>query len=90
LGSVTDLCYQCKLCFNHCPYTPSTERLTRIEFPETLRSVFLSRSDLAVEREDKSLYARALAPEVQRRPLSSFLMAGYLMTLCYQTGRRPV
>ncbi|HKQ66695.1 MAG TPA: 4Fe-4S dicluster domain-containing protein, partial [Methylomirabilota bacterium] len=19
---VVDLCYQCKLCFNHCPYTP--------------------------------------------------------------------
>ena len=43
----------------------STERLTRIEFPETLRSVFLSRSDIAVEREDRSLYVRALAPEVE-------------------------
>ena len=43
----------------------STERLTRIEFPENLRSVFLSRSDIAVERDDKSLYIRALAPEVE-------------------------
>ena len=43
----------------------SSERLTRIEFLETLRSVFLSRSDIAVEKEDKSLYIRALAPEVQ-------------------------
>src|SRR5215471_15699504 len=43
----------------------STERLTRIEFPENLRSVFLSRSDVAVEREEKSLYIRALAPEVE-------------------------
>jgi len=43
----------------------STERLIRIEFPETLRSIFLSRSDIAVEKEDKSLYIRALAPEVQ-------------------------
>ena len=43
----------------------STERLTRIEFPENLRSVFLSRSDIAVEREDKSLYVRALAPEIE-------------------------
>ena len=43
----------------------STERLTRIEFPETLRSVFLSRSDIAVEKEDRSLYVRALAPEIQ-------------------------
>jgi hypothetical protein len=43
----------------------SMERLTRIEFPETLRSVFLSRSDIAVEREEKSLYVRALAPDVE-------------------------
>src|ERR1700756_3985458 len=43
----------------------STERLTRIEFPELLRSVFLSRSDVAVEREEKSLYVRAMAPDVE-------------------------
>jgi TraK protein len=43
----------------------STERLTRIEFPENLRSVFLSQSDIAVEREERSLYVRALAPEVE-------------------------
>jgi hypothetical protein len=43
----------------------STERLTRIEFPETLRSAFLSRSDIAVEKEDRSLYVRALAPEIE-------------------------
>jgi hypothetical protein len=43
----------------------STERLTRIEFPEILRSVFLSRSDIAVEKEEKSLYVRALAPEIE-------------------------
>jgi hypothetical protein len=42
----------------------SSERLTRIEFPETLRSVFLSRSDIGVEREERSLYVRALAPDV--------------------------
>ena len=42
----------------------STERLTRIEFPETLRSVFLSRSDIVLEKEHRSLYVRALAPEV--------------------------
>ena len=46
------------------PVAISTERLTRIEFPEILRSVFLSRSDIAVEREEKSLYVRALAPDV--------------------------
>src|SRR5713226_1970831 len=43
----------------------STERLTRIEFPEILRSVFLSRSDIAVEKENNSLYVRALAPEIE-------------------------
>jgi hypothetical protein len=42
----------------------STERLTRIEFSENLRLVFVSRSDIAVKREDKSLYVRALAPDV--------------------------
>ena len=47
------------------PISISTKRLTRIEFPEILRSVFLSRSDIAVERKDKSLYVRALAPEVK-------------------------
>jgi hypothetical protein len=43
----------------------STERLTRIEFPETLRSAFLSRSDISIEKEDRSLYVRALAPDAQ-------------------------
>jgi len=43
----------------------STERLTRIAFPENLRSVFLSRSDIAVEKEDRSLYVRALASEIE-------------------------
>jgi hypothetical protein len=43
----------------------STERLARIEFPEALRSAFLSRADIAVEKEDRSLYIRALAPEIE-------------------------
>lgn len=43
----------------------STERLTRIEFPESLRSAFLSRSDIVLEKEDRSLYVRALAPDVE-------------------------
>ena len=42
----------------------STERLTRIEFPESVRSAFLSRSDIAVEKEDRSRYGRVLAPQV--------------------------
>lgn len=43
----------------------STDRLTRIEFPETPRSVFLSRSDISIEKEDRSLYLRALLPDTQ-------------------------
>jgi hypothetical protein len=43
----------------------STERLTRIEFPESLQSAFLSRSDIVLEKEDRSLYVRALTPDVQ-------------------------
>ncbi len=43
----------------------STERLTRIGFPETPRSVFLSRSDISIEKEDRSLYLRALLPDTQ-------------------------
>ena len=46
------------------PISISTERLTRIEFAENLRSVFLSRSDIAVEKEERSLYLRALALEI--------------------------
>jgi hypothetical protein len=47
------------------PVSISAQRLTRIEFSETLRSVFLSRADIAVEREERSLYIRALAPEIE-------------------------
>ncbi len=43
----------------------STDRLTRIEFPEPLRSAFLSRSDINIEKEDRSLYLRALLPDTQ-------------------------
>ena len=43
----------------------STERLTRIEFPEPLRSAFLSCSDISIEKEDRSLYLRALLPDTQ-------------------------
>ncbi len=43
----------------------STDRLTRIEFPEPLRSAFLSRSDISIEKEDRSLYLRALLPDTQ-------------------------
>ena len=60
----------------------STERLTRIEFAENLRSVFLSRSDIGVEREERSLYVRALAPDVDD---ALFVVGGQL-----SSGVRPV
>ncbi|MEE9569143.1 MAG: hypothetical protein V3W37_07145 [Candidatus Binatia bacterium] len=43
----------------------STERLTRIEFPETPRSAFLVHSDISIEKEDRSLYLRALLPDTE-------------------------
>lgn len=43
----------------------STERLTRVEFPESLRSAFLSRPDISIEKDDRSLYLRALFPDTQ-------------------------
>ncbi len=43
----------------------STDRLTRIEFPEIPRSAFLSRSDISIEKEDRSLYLRALLSDTQ-------------------------
>ena len=40
----------------------ATERLTRIEFPEDLRSVLLARAEFGIEREGRSLFIRALEP----------------------------
>jgi glycerol-3-phosphate dehydrogenase subunit C len=31
---VVDLCYQCKLCFNHCPYTPPHR--WEVDFPRIM------------------------------------------------------
>src|SRR5207244_13346728 len=31
---VVDLCYQCKLCFNHCPYTPPHR--WEVDFPRLM------------------------------------------------------
>lgn len=50
---------------NPLPVSISNERLTRIEFPENLRSVFLGRADISIEREEKSLYLRALLADTQ-------------------------
>ena len=54
LKSVTDLCYQCKLCFNHCPYTPPHR--WEIDFP---RLMLRSRA-IETKREGQSLQDRFL------------------------------
>ena len=54
LKSVTDLCYQCKLCFNHCPYTPPHR--WEIDFP---RLMLRSRA-IQTKREGQSLQDRFL------------------------------
>ena len=66
----------------------STERLTKIEFPENLRSVFLSRSDIAVEREEKSLYIRALAPEVEDTLFAGCMQGSAPADLTAQSRKR--
>jgi len=42
---VVDLCYQCKLCFNHCPYTPPHR--WEVDFPR-----LMLRARAAVARKD--------------------------------------
>ena len=34
---VIDLCYQCKLCYNKCPYTPSDGHSFQLDFPRLLQ-----------------------------------------------------
>jgi len=66
----------------------STERLTRIEFPEKLRSVFISRSDIAVEREERSLYVRALAPEIENTLFVGCMQGSAPVYLTAQSRKR--
>jgi Fe-S oxidoreductase len=42
---ITDLCYYCKLCYNHCPYTPPHH--FNLDFP---RLMLLGKAELAKER----------------------------------------
>ena len=62
----------------------STDRLTRIEFPEPLRSAFLSRSDISIEKEDRSLYLRALLPDTQ----DTLFVPGVRRDLCDSAGKK--
>jgi Fe-S oxidoreductase len=81
---VNELCFHCKLCYNHCPYTPPHE--WDVDFPALMR-----RQQIARARRDGIPVARrlttqtdrigrvgALAPGLvnlaNRNPLSRFLM----------------
>jgi Fe-S oxidoreductase len=82
--AVNELCYHCKLCYNHCPYTPPHE--WDVDFPALMR-----RQQLARAKRDGISLARklttrtdllgklgALAPPLMnfanRNPLSRWLM----------------
>ncbi len=72
---VVDECYQCKLCYVVCPYTPGKEQDWVIDFPRLmLRSLAIAERDGKVSRSAKLLartdlqgkVATALAPLVNR------------------------
>lgn len=51
---VVDLCYQCKLCFNHCPYTPPHR--WEVDFPRLmLRARAAQARKSGVSRQDRML-----------------------------------
>jgi Fe-S oxidoreductase len=51
---VVDLCYQCKLCFNHCPYTPPHR--WEVDFPRLmLRARAAQARKTGVSRQDRML-----------------------------------
>ncbi len=72
---VVDECYQCKLCYVVCPYTPGSEQEWKVDFPRLmLRSLAIEERDGKVSRSAKLLartdlqgrVATALAPIVNR------------------------
>jgi Fe-S oxidoreductase len=79
---VVDECYQCKLCFVVCPYTPGKEQEWVIDFPRLmLRSLAIHEREGRVSRSAKLLartdlqgkVATALAPLVNRSNDSGFV-----------------
>jgi len=57
--SVNELCYHCKLCYNHCPYTPPHE--WDVDFPALMR-----RQQVARNRRDGVSLARKLTTQTDR------------------------
>ncbi|MBI1892698.1 MAG: 4Fe-4S dicluster domain-containing protein, partial [Candidatus Rokubacteria bacterium] len=59
LGRVVDFCYQCKLCYNHCPYTPPHR--WAVDFPRLmLRARAVQAKEKGVTRQDRFLGNTAL------------------------------
>ncbi|MGZ4756664.1 MAG: heterodisulfide reductase-related iron-sulfur binding cluster, partial [Acidimicrobiia bacterium] len=79
---VVDECYQCKLCYVVCPYTPENEQEWKVDFPRLmLRSLAIEEREGKVGRNAKLLahtdlqgkVATALAPIVNRSNSQSFV-----------------
>ncbi|HET7344001.1 MAG TPA: anaerobic glycerol-3-phosphate dehydrogenase subunit C [Methylomirabilota bacterium] len=71
---VVDLCYQCKLCYNHCPYTPPHR--WAIDFPRLmLRARAAQARRTGVTRQDRMLGNTALVGRLGSltAPLSNWL-----------------
>jgi Fe-S oxidoreductase len=74
LKEVVDLCYQCKLCFNHCPYTPPHR--WAVDFPRLmLRARAAEGKRAGVSRQDRMLGNTALVGKLGSlaAPLSNWL-----------------
>ena len=58
---VVDLCYQCKLCYNHCPYTPPHR--WQVDFPRLmLRARSATARQKGVTLQDRFLGNTGLVP----------------------------
>src|SRR3989442_321386 len=74
LKEVVDLCYQCKLCFNHCPYTPPHR--WEVDFPRLmLRARAAEARRSGVTRQDRILGNTALVGRLGSltAPLSNWM-----------------
>jgi len=71
LRSVTDLCWQCKLCYIDCPYTPDQGHAWALDFPRLLMRSKAQRA----KREGVTLQDTVLGEPGKLGALSSGLMA---------------
>lgn len=66
----------------------SSKRLTRIEFSEPLKSILFSKPEISVEREDSSLYVRALADDAADT-LFATAKSGAVYEIRLSTSEKP-